>query len=52
MPVVSDRDETIETWLKAPPNAGLALAKPYPAERPLIIIQSGSDEHDMLAEAT
>lgn len=51
MPVVLDRDETIETWLKAPPNEALVLVKPYPAERPLIIIQSGSGGHGMLAEA-
>lgn len=50
MPVLLTSEEEFETWLRAPPDEALALARSYPAEE-MHIVQEGLDKEDLLKVA-
>ena len=50
MPVLLTREEEFDTWLCAPPNEAMALAREYPPEE-MRIVQEGLQKEDLLAAA-
>jgi putative SOS response-associated peptidase YedK len=50
MPVLLTREEEFETWLRAPVDEALALAREYPPEQ-MRIVQEGFEKEDLLAAA-
>jgi putative SOS response-associated peptidase YedK len=50
MPVLLTREEEFETWLRAPTEEALALAREYPPEQ-MRIVQVGLEKEDLLAAA-
>ena len=50
MPVLLTREEEFNTWLRAPTDEALALAREYPPEQ-MRIVQEGFDKQDLLAAA-
>jgi putative SOS response-associated peptidase YedK len=48
MPVLLTREEELDTWLRAPADEALALAREYPADQ-MRIVQEGLDKEDRLA---
>jgi putative SOS response-associated peptidase YedK len=51
MPVLLTREEEFETWLRAPAEEALALAREYPPEQ-MRIVQEGIDKEDLLPSVT
>lgn len=47
MPVLLDREEQFETWLKGSSKEAFALARQYPAAN-MRLVQSGLDKEDLL----
>ena len=50
MPVLLTREEEFETWLRAPAEEALALAREYPPDQ-MRIVQEGLQREDFLAAA-
>jgi len=50
MPVLLTREEEFETWLRAPVDEALALARQYPHQG-MRIVQQGSGKEDLVAAA-
>jgi len=50
MPVLLTRDEDFETWLRAPPDEAMGLAREYPPEG-MLIVQEGFEKEDLLKAA-
>jgi putative SOS response-associated peptidase YedK len=50
MPVLLTREEEFDTWLRAPVDEALALARAYPPEQ-MRIVQEGFEKEDLLAAA-
>jgi putative SOS response-associated peptidase YedK len=50
MPVLLTREEEFETWLRAPAEEAMALAREYPPEQ-MRIVQEGFEKEDLLAAA-
>ena len=50
MPVLLTREEEFETWLRAPPDEALALAKEYPPDQ-MRIVREGFEKEDLLDAA-
>lgn len=50
MPVLLDREEQFQTWLRGTVDEAFALAKPYPADG-VRVVQRGLERKDLLADA-